>query len=103
MPVLAIGIGALVVVGVGLLIWGAFEGGGPLVGGVTSILAALGLTWKGVGGVLGQLAGKLEQPLWGAVLDDAIADAITLRPNNPADKRGRRELALSLEAPAKHD
>ena len=51
-----------------------------------------------MGGALGKLAGKLEQPLWGAVLDSAIADAITLKPDNKADKLGRSALAAVLAA-----
>ena len=51
---------------------------GTVVAGIGGILASLGLTWKGAGGALGDLAGKLERPLWGAELDTAIADAITL-------------------------
>lgn len=95
MPLFAGFIVALVIAGVVLLSQGSSS---QLVGGVTSILAALGLTWKGLGGALGQLAGKLEQPLWGAALDDAITNAITLLPNNNAETAGRRALALELAA-----
>ena len=95
MPLLAGFIVAFALAGVVLLSQGS---GSQLIGGVTSILVALGLTWKGLGGALGQLAGKLEQPLWGAVLDDAIADAITLLPDNDAEIAGRRALALALAA-----
>lgn len=92
-PLLAGFIVALVVAGVVLVFQGSSS---QLVGGVTSILAALGLTWNAPRGALGQLAGKLEQPLWGAVLDDAIADAITLLPDNKAETAGRRAVALAL-------
>jgi hypothetical protein len=95
MPLFAGFIVALVLAGVVLLSQGSTS---QLVSGVTSILAAVGLTWKGFGGALGHLAGKLEQPLWGAVLDDAIADAITLLPDNKAETGGRRALALVLAA-----
>jgi hypothetical protein len=96
LPVLTLAIGALLIAGVVLVIIG---GSTQLVAGAASLVAALGLTWKGIGGALGQLAGKLEQPLWGAVLDDAITEAITLLPGNKADKRGRRAVALALPAP----
>lgn len=76
-------------------------GGSHIVAGAGTLVAAFGLGWKGVGGALGQLAGKLEQPLWGAVLDAAIADAITLNPTNPADALGRAALASDLAAGAK--
>lgn len=79
--------------GIALLIIG---GGSAIVAGAGSILAALGLTWKGLGGALGQLAGKLEQPLWGAVLDDVIAKAITLTPENKADHGGRHAVAVEM-------
>ncbi len=79
--------------GVALLIVG---GSSEIVAGAGSLIAALGLTWKGIGGALGQLAGRLEQPLWGAVLDDAIADAITLLPGNPRERRARTQVALQM-------
>jgi hypothetical protein len=86
---------ALLLAGVALLIVG---GSSEIVAGAGSIVAALGLTWKGIGGALGQLAGRLEQPLWGAVLDDAIADAITLLPGNTHDRRARTQVALQMAA-----
>ncbi len=93
MPLLASGVAVLVGIGIWLLSEG---NSGHLVAGATSVLAGLGLAWKGLGSALGQLAGKLGQPLWGAVLDDAIADAITLLPDNRAETGGRREVARSL-------
>jgi hypothetical protein len=100
MPLLSTLVLALAGVGVWLLAEG---GSAQLVAGVTSVLAALGLTWKGLGGALGKLAGKLEQPLWGAVLDDAIADAVTLLPSNKADVLGRRQIALTVAGQARSD
>jgi hypothetical protein len=95
MPLLASAVAVLVGGGIWLLSKG---NSGHWVAGATSVLAGLGLTWKGLGSAFGQLAGKLEQPLWGAVLDDAIADAITLLPDNTAETGGRREVARSLAA-----
>jgi len=51
---------------------------GGTAAGLSAVLAALGLTWKGLGGTLGKLVGKLEAPLWGAELDGAVTDAVTL-------------------------
>jgi hypothetical protein len=93
MPLLTACTVALVVGGIWLLANGSSS---HIVAGATSVLAALGLTWKGLGGVLGQLAGKLQRPLWDAVLDDVIADAITLLPDNRAESGGRRKVALAL-------
>jgi hypothetical protein len=83
----------LVVTGIVLLVIG---GSSEIVAGAGTLLAALGLSWKGIGGALGQLAGKLEQPLWGAVLDAAIADAITLKPGSLSDELGRGAVAKDL-------
>jgi hypothetical protein len=49
-----------------------------IVAGAGTILASLGLTWRGMGRTLGALASKLERPLWGAELDIAVTQAITL-------------------------
>ena len=91
----------LLVAGVVLLIIG---GGSEIVAGAASLIAAVGLTWRGVGGAVGRLAGKLEQPLWGAVLDIAIADAITLLPAGGPPlppRRPRREIALEMADPSR--
>jgi hypothetical protein len=96
-PLLTALAGAMLAGGVALLIIG---GSSEIVAGATSILAALGLSWRGLGGAAGQLAGKLEQPLWDAILDSAITDAITLLPRNKADHRDRRALALQMPSPA---
>jgi hypothetical protein len=70
---------------------------GWVVAGAGGVLSSLGLTWKGIGGSLGQLAGRLEQPLFGAATDQAIADAITLLPRyQKKDRRDRASLALEM-------
>ena len=96
-PGLAILVVILLVGGIALLATGS--GSQHLVAGATSVIAALGLSWKTLGSTVGGLAGKLEQPLYGALLDQAITEAITLLPNNKADYHDRRALAL-LTPPA---
>lgn len=76
-PVLVGLIVVLFVGGILLLIVGS-SAGTTAVAGISAVLAAFGLSWKGVGGAVGKLAGKVEPPLWGAELDGAITDAITL-------------------------
>lgn len=78
-------------------------GGSHIVAGAGTLIAALGLSWTSIGKALEKLAGRLEQPLWGAVLDTAIADAITLKPDNKADVLGRAALASDLAAGAKQE
>jgi hypothetical protein len=95
MPLLTLVTLGLIGAGVWLLAQGSSS---QLVAGATSVLAAVGLAWKGLGATVGRLAGKLEQPLWGAVLDDVIADAITLLPDNTAEQGGRRSVALTIAA-----
>lgn len=51
---------------------------GAAAAGLSGVLAAVGLTWKGIGGAVGKLIAKLETPLWQAEVDGAITDAITL-------------------------
>jgi hypothetical protein len=77
--------------GVALIV--ANDKDGSVIAGIGGILASLGLTWKGVGGALGDLAGKLEKPLWGAELDAGIADAITLIGVPPASLSPRGDAA----------
>jgi hypothetical protein len=81
------GLVVLIVVLLALGAWLLVESshGGNTVAGLLSVLSAVGLTWKGIGGAVGKLAGKLEAPIWGAELDMAIKDAITLV---PASARG---------------
>lgn len=62
----------------GIVVLFVDHGNAGEVAGASGVLAALGLTWKGVGGTLGKLVGKLEAPLWGAELDTAITNVITL-------------------------
>jgi len=70
--------------------------GGNTVAGLLSVLSAVGLTWKGIGGTVGKFAGKLEAPIWGAELDSAIMDAITLA---PAAARGDAAGSASQQVP----
>ena len=94
-PILSFGILVLLVSGIVLLVAG---GTSQIIGGATSLIAAFGLTWKGLGSGVGRLTGKLEEPLWGTAIDGAIANAITLLPDNAQDHRGRRVLATQLPA-----
>jgi hypothetical protein len=62
----------------GVLLVALTDSEAAIVAGAGTILASLGLTWRGVGRTLGGLASKLERPLWGAELDIAVTQAITL-------------------------
>jgi len=86
---------------VGIVVLVAFrDSAAAIVAGAGTILASVGLTWRGAGRSLGGLAGKLEQPLWGAELDVAITEAITLLEREDPKRRdtaaARRKVALAL-------
>jgi hypothetical protein len=95
-PAVAIFSALLFLGGVALIVVGASSA--SVVAGLGGIIASVGLTWRGIGGSLGRLLGQLERPLWGAALDAAITDAITLTPDAGAhDPSGRRALARSMQ------
>jgi hypothetical protein len=72
------------------------------VAGAGTILASLGLTWRGPGRSVGTLAAKLERPLWGAELDTAVKQAITVLPREKGrdTTERRRKVAVALGARA---
>lgn len=92
-PLLAVMIVLLLAGGIALL---ALGGGSDIVAGATSVVVAVGLSWRTLGATAGRLAGRVEQPLYDALLDTAITDAITLLADNKSDHRGRRALAVQL-------
>jgi hypothetical protein len=75
----------LFAVGLGLVIWDPT--GGSLAGGLATIIASLGLTWKGVGSSLGTTAAKIEHPIWQGALDTQITTALGLIPGTTPAKR----------------
>jgi hypothetical protein len=95
-PALVAGLLVLIAAGVALIVLTDTEAG--VIAGAGSILAGFGLTWRGVGRSLGGAAGKLEQPLWGAELDKAITQAITLLPREQGRDvtKRRRDVAVAL-------
>jgi hypothetical protein len=95
-PVLVALVVALFAGGVALIVIGSSSA--SVVAGLGSVLAAVGLTWRGVGGTVGNVVAGLERPLWGAELDKAITGAITLLPGEPDhdETGGRRQLARAM-------
>jgi hypothetical protein len=80
-----------------LLVFGSWlllknEGAGATAVGVATVAGALGVTWRGIIGSLGAVADKLQEPVWGAALDEQIAASITNLPSGaqaaskPAEK-----------------
>jgi hypothetical protein len=82
----------------GVLLVALTDSEAAIVAGAGTILASLGLTWRGVGRTLGALASKLERPLWGAEVDIAVTQAITLLQREDARdvSRERRKVARDL-------
>jgi len=83
---------------VGVVLLAVTDSAAAVVAGAGAILASLGITWRGAGRSLGGLAAKLERPLWGAELDTAITQAITLlERESERDVTGeRRKVAVAL-------
>jgi hypothetical protein len=84
----------------GVLLVALTDSEAAIVAGAGTILASLGLTWRGAGRTLGGLASKLERPLWGAELDIAVTQAITLLAREEGRGRdvtsARRKVATDL-------
>jgi hypothetical protein len=100
-PEIVIGVVLLFAAGVALIAF-AGDSAAAVAAGAGAVLASLGLSWRAVGKSLGGLAGKLERPLWGAELDVAITQAITLLPGAEDHRiaQERRHVALALGASA---
>ncbi len=71
--------------GLGLVIWDPT--GGSLAGGLATIVASLGLTWKGIGASLGTTAAKIERPIWQGALDTQITTSLGLIPGTTPAKK----------------
>ncbi len=75
---------------------------GTIGAGITAVLAAFGLTWKGIGDFFGRAAAKSEEQLWDAEIDWAIAYRFTVLVNPPADNQLRpRSKKLTIDQPTK--
>src|SRR5271155_2694881 len=75
---------------------------GAIGAGITAVLAAFGLTWKGIGEFFGRVAAKGEEQLWDAEIDWAIAYRFTVLRNPPADNQLKpRSKELSIDQPTK--
>ena len=75
---------------------------GTIGAGITAVLAAFGLTWKGIGEFFGRAAAKGEEQLWDAEIDWAIAYRFTVLRNPPADSKLKpRSKELSIDQPTK--
>jgi hypothetical protein len=72
---------ALVVIGVLILVVGTSNS--AITVGAGSLLAAFGLTWKGLGTLLGRAAAQGEQALWDAQVDWTIAYRATVTTEPP--------------------
>jgi hypothetical protein len=87
---------AIAALGIGLIAWGAK---GALGAGIASVIAAFGLTWKGIGEFFGRAAAKGEAELWDAEIDWAIAHRFTTLRNYPDKKQIKKSGALQDDQP----
>jgi hypothetical protein len=94
-PIVSVLVVALFGVGVWLIL--DKHTSASIAAGLGGILTSLGLSWKGIGGSLVKLSSALERPLWGAEVDAAITDAITLLHGNEREYKNRRLRAVEAE------
>jgi hypothetical protein len=69
--------------------------------GIASLVAAFGLTWKGIGGFFGRAAAAGEAQLWDAELDWAIAHRFTVLTSYPDKKQLAKSDPLKDDRPMK--
>jgi hypothetical protein len=69
--------------------------------GIAGLVAAFGLTWKGIGEFFGRAAAVGEAQLWDAELDWAIAHRFTVLTNLPDKKHLKKVAALKDDQPMK--
>jgi hypothetical protein len=74
---------------------------GTVGAGIASVIAAFGLTWKGIGELFGRAATKAGEQLWDAEIDWAIAYRFTLLRNPPADEQLRRSGPFKADQPTR--
>jgi hypothetical protein len=68
----------LIILGMAAVV--TFESTGAKIVGLVTIAGSLGFAWKGVLGGVGAVVKKFQEPVWGAALDEEIAEAITVLP-----------------------
>jgi hypothetical protein len=75
---------------------------GTIGAGITAVLAAFGITWKGIGGFFGRAAANAEEQLWDAEIDWAIAYRFTVLRHTPPDNQLKpRSKELKIDQPTK--
>jgi hypothetical protein len=85
----------LLVGGIALIL---LQDSGGVEAGLVTVVASLGLTWKGLGSSLGRAVAKVEQPAWSAQVDRAIAFAISgALPDELFRNAGRKTMLEELQ------
>jgi len=74
---------------------------GAVGAGIASLVAAFGLSWKGIGDFFGRAAAAGEAQLWDAELDWAIAHRFTVLTNYPDKEQLKKSDALKNDQPMK--
>ncbi|MBV9166021.1 MAG: hypothetical protein JO321_04450 [Solirubrobacterales bacterium] len=74
----------------GVAAMAVFGNPAAIASGAAAVIASIGISWKGVGSSLGRGLARVEDPLWGAELDDVIYSRIT--PEEVFEARGRRAI-----------
>ena len=91
---------AVAAAGIGLIAWGTH---GALGAGIAGLIAAFGLTWKGIGEFFGRAAAQGEEQLWDAEIDWAIAHRFTTLSKCPNKKQIKQSAELKNDQPMQED
>ncbi len=95
-PLLVLGITALLVIVFALLVRGSAAA--RLTAALVAAGGALGSGWRMISPRATRIMAQVEQPLWGAELDAAIAEAVTLPPVGAGDPAGALALVEAAVA-----
>jgi hypothetical protein len=79
LPFVIVAVAAIAVV-IAAVLWLVSNDAAKAVATIAAAAGGLGITWKSVSAVLQRAAKALEQPLWGAAMNAAIAEAVTYLP-----------------------
>jgi hypothetical protein len=85
----------LLLFGLGIFVLVKWDSAASAVAGATSVIAALGLSWKGIGEFFGRAAAKGEQALWDAQMDWTIAYRCTVRIDEPGGDEHARNWSIN--------
>jgi hypothetical protein len=90
---------ALLLLLAGCLLLVTNEGALTKAAGLVTVAGSAGITWKGILGGLGPVIDQIQDPVWGAALDEEIAAAITCLPEGAQEVTEEAKKAAPAAGP----